>query len=191
METLSGYTIASGVIGMVSASVFAGQIQRFKIKVNLATWTMVLVLDFVGLYLLIAAGNNQPYIQIGWCVAAVLIFLAALNNRGDWKWSAIETYSVATCVAAILVWVLTKSVWSLLGYVAACYVSAIPQAVQYLKQVRHERVQSAWMWMVSVFAISLAIIGIPPEAKDPLSFKIPLYGLLILNGWMSWLTIRR
>jgi hypothetical protein len=185
-HSLSPFTIASGVVGFISASIFALQIVRFGIKVNLATWTMILVLDFVGLGLLVATGSQKPYIQIGWCVAAILIFLAALKNRGNWQWSATETWSVTACVIAILIWVFTGSVWSLLGYMFAAYISVIPQANQYLKEHYKERRKSAWMWIVTAVAISLAIVGKPPSSE-----LMVLAGLLLLNMGMIWLTLRK
>ena len=179
--------MASGAIGAISASVFAGQIHFFKLKVNLATWTMVLILDFVGLALLLAAGNKEPFIQIGWCLAAILIFFAALKNRGDWKWSRTESWSVGACALAVAIWIATGSVWSLLGYLLAAFISVIPQVAQYWTEKREERIKATWLWVVSAFAILLAIIGSP---KTP-EYMIVLLGLLVLNAGMTWLTLRK
>jgi len=185
-QSLNPFTFASGVVGFISASVFAIQIHFFKIKVNLATWTMVLILDFIVVGLLFASGSKEPYLQLGWCAAAVLVFIAALVDRGDWKWTKIETYSVAACVVAVLIWVLTGSIWSLLGYLLACCISAIPQINQYRREERKSRIKSTWMWTVSIFAIVLALLGNPPTPE-----VLVLSGLLVLNTGIAWLTVRK
>jgi len=187
LETNPYFTITGAVLGFLVASGFAWQIHYYKLKVNLATWTMILILDIIGLGLLLAAKNNEPFIQIGWCIAATFIFLAALLNRGDWKWGAVETWSVAACSLAVLIWVLTGSVWSLLGYVLAVCISVIPQIVQYLDEERTIRLKTTWVWALSAVAILITIFGSPFTPKH----MIVLVGLLLLNLGVMWLTLRR
>ncbi|MEK7639229.1 MAG: hypothetical protein AAB388_03665 [Patescibacteria group bacterium] len=180
-------TITSGIIGFLSTSVFAGQIQFLRLKVNLATWVMIAVMNYIGLAMVLAAGNTEPYIQIGWCLGATLVLLAALNNRGDWKWTHVETWSMVACGLAVLVWVMTKSVWALFGYILAAYISVVPQVLQYWKQNRDERKGTAWLWIASSIAIVLAVVGSPLTPE----YLIVLIGLLVLNLTMAWLALRR
>lgn len=187
VETNPYFTVTGAVLGFVVASGFAWQIHFYKLKVNLATWTMILILDIIGLGLLLAANNNEPFIQIGWCIAATFIFLAAFLNRGDWKWGLVENWSLAACAIAVLIWVLTGSVWSLLGYVVAVCISVIPQVMQYLREERCLRVKVTWVWALSAVAILITMLGSPPTPKH----MIVLVGLLLLNLGVTWLTLRR
>lgn len=181
-------TVLSGVVSFVSASVFAIQIHKMKLKVNLATWGMVLVLDVVGLALVILSGNHEPYLQAGWAFAAVLIVLAAWVNRGNWEWGKTETVSIALSVISVAVWLVSGSVvWSLLGYLSACYFSGIPQAKQYW--VDHEEARkSTWLWLVGVFGLILTLLGLPNFSPQ---YSIVPVGFLFLNLIMAWITLRR
>ncbi len=187
MEIQYVLNVTSGLIGWASVSAFAFQIHRMKLHVNLATWGMILLLDVIGLALVILSGNKEPFIQAGWTLAAIFVFIAACVNRGNWEWTLVETFSLVCCVVSIAVWIMSGSAWSLLAYVFAGYFSAIPQAKQYWLDHVEAR-KSAWLWVVSCFALALAIFGIPSFSPE---YSVVPVGFLLLNVAMSWITLRK
>ncbi len=187
MDLQKGLNILSGIISCGTASWFAWQIMRDKLQVNLATWGMILILDAVGLVLTVLSGNHEPYLQAGWMIAAILIMIAAVLNRGDWEWTGTETICLVCCAAAGGWWVLSGSPWALAGYVVACYISVVPQAKQYVHDLVLART-TAWIWVVSAGASAIAIMGQPEFT--PQYLLVPI-GMCLLNLGMSWLTLRK
>ncbi len=141
--------VFGAVLGSLAACLYAMRVWLKKERANLATWTIVLVLDFAGLYLAYATGNDEPYIQLGWCVAAILIVLAAWLRKGDWLWTRTETIVLVICAVSVGVWLTSEAVaLSLIGYLLAVFLSAVPQARDYLRHPDVAR-KSAWVWQQS------------------------------------------
>lgn len=186
--------VIGAIIGTFAAARYAFQVWRKIEKANLATWSVVWALDFVGLYLTYVTGNHEPYIQFGWCVAATLILIAAWSRRGIWRWTNIETITLVVAVASVAVWIIgTKdevAVLALSGYIVACFVSVWPQARDY---VRHPDVarKSAWMWQTSVLSLVFIIASKWVAGKLGVGDTLVYYALFGLNVIMSVLCLRR
>lgn len=197
MEELSVKEIAftlnvfGAVLGSLAACFYAVRVWLKYERANLATWAIVLVLDVVGLYLTYATGNHEPYIQIGWCVAALLIVIAAFVRKGDWHWALIDTAVLIICAVSVAIWLTSEAVLaSLLGYLIAAFLSALPQARDY---VRHPDVarKSAWVWQVSVIAILFPLAAKYVEGKTGVEHTLVYWALIGLNVIMSTLCMRR
>ncbi len=183
--------IVGAIIGSSAACLYAFRIWQKKEKANLATWFIIFLLDFVGLYLAYATGNTEPYIQIGWCVAATLILVATWTRKGEWVWTKTESLVLVTCVASILVWVTSKAVTiSLLSYIIAAILSAWPQAKDYMKNPRAARA-SAWMWQVSIIAILFSLVAKFVNNEYGVEHTFVYYALLGLNVAMAMLCSRK
>ena len=183
--------VFGAVLGSLAACLYAVRVWLKKERANLATWAIVLVLDFAGLYLTYATGNHEPYIQIGWCVAALLIVIAAFVRKGDWQWTDIDTAVLIICAGSVAIWLTSEAVLaSLLGYLLAAYLSALPQARDY---VRHPDVarKSAWVWQVSVIAILFPLAAKYVEDKSGIEHTLVYWALIGLNVIMSALCMRR
>lgn len=179
------------VLGSLAACFYAVRVWLRYERANLATWAIVLVLDVVGLYLTYATGNHEPYIQIGWCVAALLIVAAAFVRKGDWQWTSIDTAVLILCALSVAIWLSSEAVLaSLLGYLIAAFLSALPQARDY---VRHPDVarKSAWVWQVSVIAILFPLVAKYVEGKSGIEHTLVYWALIGLNVIMSALCMRR
>jgi hypothetical protein len=183
--------IVGAIIGSSAACLYAFRIWQKKEKANLATWFIIFLLDFIGLYLAYATGNTEPYIQIGWCVAATLILIATWIRKGEWIWMKTETLVLLTCVASILVWVTSKAVIiSLLGYIIAAILSAWPQAKDYMKNQKVARA-SAWIWQVSAIAILFSLGAKFLNNEYGVEHTLVYYALLGLNVAMATLCTRK
>jgi hypothetical protein len=191
MSNLSMFlNVAGAVIGSLAACIYGVRIWMGKEQANLATWFIIFILDFVGLYLAYATGNTEPYIQIGWCVAATIILLATFVRKGEWVWSKTETGVLLICLASVAVWLSSKAVTvSLLGYVAAAVISAIPQAKDYLKHPEAAR-KSAWVWQVSIVAILFSIAAKLANSEFGAEHILVYVALLGLNAAMTYLCLR-
>ena len=182
--------VAGAGIGSVAACLYGVRIWMGKEQANLATWFIIFVLDFVGLYLAYATGNTEPYIQIGWCVAATIILFATFVRKSEWVWSKTETRVLLICLASVAIWLSSKAVTvSLLGYVTAAVISAIPQAKDYLKNPEVAR-KSAWVWQVSIVAILFSIAAKLVNGKFGAKHILVYVALLGLNAVMTYLCLR-
>jgi uncharacterized membrane protein len=179
------------IIGCGSAIVYGVRIWLGKEKANLATWTIILTLDGVGLYLAFATGNDEAYIQIGWCLAALMIVIGAWKQKGDWVWTENETQTLILCIASVVVWLMSEAVtFSLLGYIAATAFSVWPQAKDYIRDQVMAR-KSAWIWQVSIIAIVFPIAAKLLQGKYGAEHLL-LYGwFLVLNVCMAALCMRK
>jgi len=186
--------VSGAVIGSLAACLYAVRIWRKVEKANLATWAVVWVLDFVGLYLTYATGNHEPYIQIGWCFAATLILFAIWKRKGDWRWTRIETVTLVICIASVAVWITGAArevaILALYGYLAACFISVWPQGKDYLKSPDVAR-KSAWMWQVSMLSLALIITSKWLMGKFGIGDTLVYYLLLGLNAIMTTLCMRK
>ena len=183
--------VFGAVLGSLAAGFYGIRVWLGKEKANLATWSIVLVLDVVGLYLAYATGNHEPYIQLGWCIAAVIIVIAAWVQKGDWVWTQNETVVLIVCTTSVFVWLASEAVLiSLIGYLVAAYLSAWPQARDYLRHPKVAR-KSAWVWQVSIVAILLPLTAKLVESKYGIGDTLIYWALIGLNLIMSILCMRR
>jgi len=177
---------ASAVLVTIAASAYAVQIYRSHLRVNIATWGMIVLIDITGLSLAFATGNSNPLIHIAWVVTDVLICFAALSNRANWKWSKLETISLVVCVGSLTSWLVTQSSWSLYGYLVACFFTLLPQAYQYWKNKVLAR-KSAWIWIVNSLALVMTILSV--EIITP-EYTVVTLGLLTLNLAMVLIALK-
>lgn len=193
-ELAFALNVIGAIIGTFAAVRYAFQVWRRIEKANLATWSVVWVLDFVGLYLTYVTGNEDPYIQIGWCAAATLILIAAWSRRGIWRWTNIESATLAIAVASVAIWIVGTTskvaIFALVGYLAACFVSVWPQARDYLDRPDVAR-KSAWMWQVSMLSLVFIIASKWVAGKFGVGDTLIYYALLGLNVIMATLCMRR
>jgi hypothetical protein len=179
------------VLGSLAAGLYGIRVWLGKEKANLATWSIILILDFVGLYLAYATGNDEPYIQIGWCLAGTLIVVAAWFRKGDWVWTKNETVVLIICGASVAVWLTNEAALvSLIGYLTAAYLSAWPQAKDYLRNPKMAK-KSAWVWQVSIVAIVFPLVAKFVENKYGMGDTLVYYAFIVLNVFMASLCMRR
>lgn len=174
----------SGGIGLVIPSIFAWDIYAHNLKVSIATWGMVLLLDLLGLVLAYKAGNERPYIQWGWLIAAILIVLAIMLNERTLDWGWVETSALVCCVIAIWLWLTRSAKWGLWFYMVAAYISLVPQVIEYWHAPQPE---SLYLWLGTVVGCGLAIVG--AEKRD-FGNTFVAYGAGILNLFIAVLVLR-
>lgn len=183
--------IFGAVLGSLAAGLYGIRVWLGKEKANLATWSIVILLDVVGLYLTYVTGNDEPYIQLGWCFAATLIVIAAWVRKGDWLWTRTETVVLVLCIVSVAVWLTSEAVLvSLIGYLTAAYLSVLPQAKDYLRHPEVAR-KSAWVWQVSIIAILFPLVAKLVEQKYGVGHTLIYCALIVLNLFMATLCMRR
>lgn len=181
---LDPLNLASGLIAAVSGLAFAAQVHFEKLKINVVAWGMILIIDLVGLVLTYAAGNDRPYLQWGWTIPVAIIVVIGLR-RGAWEWTQVETDATICCILSVLWWLMSESMWSLLGYVIACFASCAPQVKIYWDDIFEAR-KAAWVWLVNSLAIILTLSAIP---NFELQYSLIPVGLLVLNLIVSAITV--
>ncbi len=177
--------IAGGLVSFV-ATAYAIQIYKERLHVNIATWGMILLVDILGFVFAISAGNPHPYIHIAWVTTDALICLAALKYKTSWRWSYIESISLVLFICSLLLWRTSEAIWSVLGYLVACFFTLLPQGVQYWKN-KHIARKSAWIWIINSIAIVMTMLSL---SNITLEYSIATLGLLILNLTMVLIAVR-
>lgn len=181
------------LLGCVSASLYGIRVWQGKERANLATWGIIYVLDVVGLHLAIETGNDDPLIQFGWCIAAVIILAAAIRRRGNWTWSSTETYVLIACSLSVAVWLLShKSAvfLSLLCFSAAVVLSAIPQARDYMRHPDIARA-SAWVWQVGTVSVTFTLTAKVVQGLYGVEHTLVYAVILAMNICMAYLCSRK
>jgi len=166
---------ASGILGFLIPAYFGWTLYITHTPQNIATWGMVLVLDALGLTLAYKDGNKKPYMQLGWALAAVGIFGAVVSSGNEIDWGWIETISVLLCGEAVVLWITMSARTAQWAYMAAMYISFLPQMVDYWKVPQPD---TLWLWLMSLVTCLLAILG--AEKRDFANTFVPL-GAGILN----------
>ena len=146
----------SGVLGFIIPTYFAWTLYENNTPQNVATWGMVLVLDGLGLILAFKGGNEKPYLQLGWAMAALCIFAAVLLNGNRVMWGWTESVSVLLCCAAIVLWITKSALVAQWAYMAAMYISFVPLMADYWKEPQPE---TLWLWLMTIVSCLLAVLG--------------------------------
>ncbi len=167
-------TVTSGVLGFLIPTYFAWTLYKQSIPQNVASWSMVLLLDFVGLILIIKAGNKKPYLQAGWFGAALCIVLAILVGKSPWQWGMTESISLAFCGAAIVLWLTMSARIGVWAYMAAMYISFVPQMVDFWHKPEPD---TLWLWCWTIGTCLLAIYGAPK--RDFANIFVPWAAILL------------
>lgn len=153
--------LVSGVLGFVIPTYFAWTLYADQVPQNIATWSMVFVLDVLGLVLAYRGGNPKPYLQLGWAFAAFCILVAVVLNKSPFKWGWTESASVVLGCVAIVLWLTMNARVAQWAYMAAMYISFVPLGVDYWKEPQPE---TLWLWLMTIASCLLAILG--AERRD-------------------------
>lgn len=148
----------SGWLSFLISVYFAWFIFSRSIPQNVASWSMLLVLDVIGLWVAIKSGNRRPHLQIGWTASALCILLAVLQTSNLTHWGNSETISLSLCCVTILLWLIASPKVALVMYVLAVYISFAPLAMDYWNIPQRE---TLWLWVSSIWIGLLAVYGAP------------------------------
>lgn len=174
---------ASGLLGFFITTLFAWTIYRDNIPQNVATWTMIMLLDVLGVILAYKDGNKQPYLQIGWTVAATCVVLAIAFGDSPWQWGQTETISLLLCGVATVLWLMMSARAALFAYMAAMYLSTVPLIVDYWRQPQSG---TLWVWLWTIVGCALAIYGAP---KRDFTYTFVPWAAIVMNGFIALLCI--
>lgn len=173
----------SGILGFIIPTYFAWTVYQNNIPQNIATWGMILLLDVLGLALVYKEGNKEPYLQIGWVLAAICIVSAIVFGDNLWHWGWAESASLALCGAAIILWLILNARVAIWAQVAAMFISVIPLMIDYWHIPQPD---TLWLWLSTIGTCLLAIYG--TSKRDFMNTVIP-WAALILNGIIAVLCV--
>jgi hypothetical protein len=166
----------AGILVSIVATAYAIQIYKEHLHVNIATWMMIVLIDILGLVLAFSTGNAQPSIHIAWLVTDTLILVTAVSMRANWHWRYIETICLILFVTSLAWWHFDDSVWSIVGYLVACFFTLLPQAIQYWHDRRLAK-KSAWIWIMNSIAIVMTLLSLHEISFE---YSVAALGLLVM-----------
>ena len=176
--------VASGVLGFVAPTYFAWTVYRDGIPQNVATWSMIILLDALGLILVYKDGNRRPFLQLGWFAASFCILAAILIGESPWQWGTVETVSLLLCLVAIILWRTLNAKIAIFAYVTALIVSGAPLAVDYWYVPQPS---TTWLWITTILTCFLSIYA--AERRDVAHTAVPM-GAIFINGLIGILSAR-
>jgi hypothetical protein len=180
------FGIIAGVLVSIVATLYAVQIYRLRLNVNIATWGMILLIDVLGLILAFSAGNREPYIHLAWVTTDILICSAIIIRHPHFAWSRFDTASLLLFLISLSVWMISDSELSVFGYLIACFFTLLPQARQYFHDRRIAR-KSSWIWIMNCIALVMTILSVPVITYE---YSLVSLGLLVLNLGMVMIALR-
>jgi uncharacterized membrane protein (UPF0136 family) len=177
-------TYGSGILGFLVPTYFAWTIYQDPIPQNVATWSMILLLDVFGLILVYKEGNKKPFLQAGWCLAAVFILAAIFMSGNPWTWGLVETASISIFTIGVVLWQTQSARVAIYAYLVALYVSSLPMAIDYWHKPQPS---TAWLWSWTIVTCFLAIYG--AEKRDMAHTIVP-WAAIFLNAIILVLCLR-
>ena len=160
--------LSSGFLGFIIPTYFAWTVYKDNIPQNIATWSMILILDVLGIILVYKAGNKKPIMQLGWLAAAICIVLAITFSNNPWHWGVVESLSLILCGVAVMLWFSLNPRIAIWAYIAAAYISFVPLMMDYWDTPQPE---TLWLWLGSIIPCLLSIYG--AEKRDFANTIVP------------------
>ena len=173
----------TGVFGFAAPTIFAWTVYANEIPQNIATWSMIMFLDLLGLILVYKGGNKKPFLQLGWFAASLLILAAIFFGDSPWHWGATETISLILCGIAILLWQTLDVKYAIWAYCIALFISGVPLMTDYWSVPQPE---TLWLWVVTVFTCSLSVYA--AEKRDIAHTAVP-WTAIVLNSLIGILCL--
>ena len=184
IKTKEWAVLASGVLAFLVPTYFAWTVYQNQQPQNVASWSMILLLDVLGLILVCKDGNKKPYLQLGWVLAAACIVLAITLGGSPWHWGWVESASLLFCGIAVILWLTLSARAALWAYMAAMYIAFVPLMANYWYEPQPE---TLWLWYWTIGTCLLAIYG--ANKRDFANTFVP-WGAIVLNAIVAWLCIR-
>ncbi len=175
--------LMSGILGFIVPTYFAWTVYQMSIPQNVASWSMILILDPLGLVLVYKDGNKRPYLQLGWLLSAACIVSAITLGKSPWQWGMIENISLGLCLVAVVLWLALSARVATIAYMTAMYLSCVPLIVDYWKEPQPS---TLWLWLWTIATCLLAIFG---AAKRDFAHTFVPWAAILLNGIIAILCI--
>jgi hypothetical protein len=138
-----------------------------NVPLNLATWSLWVVIDITLLISIVKAGNKRPWTMIGFAVGATTIalitFVKFLMGKSQFVWGNPETLAAIAVAVALLTWKLTTAKVGLISITGAMYFAMIPTFVD---QWSKPQGQDPWVWLLCSVGCILEYIGKPKTIID-------------------------
>lgn len=165
----------------------------YDVPLNLATWTMWVVIDTSLLISALAANKKAdtkrlPWSIIGFETGAVTITAIAVAKvfygNGTWSWGDLESFTLFCVLMALFFWFLTGSTGGVVSITAAMYIAMVPTFYQmWHNPTGHE----TCFWGACCLGCMLEYIGKPRTFIDRF---FPFCGT-IANGLAAILAMRQ
>lgn len=158
------------------------------VPLNLATWSLWVIIDTLLLISIISAGEKRPWAMIGFVTGVVVVTSLALIKLtvgdGQWSWGQTESLATICAVIALAVWKMTSGNGGVIAITIAMYVAMVPTFVD---QWRAPIGQDPWFWTACSIGCALEFIGKP---KTIPSAFFPAFGAFF-NGLAAVLSFRQ
>jgi len=173
---------------MIAFVYLTAKLLMHNVSLNLATWSMWVVIDTCLLVSIVSAGNKRPWSMIGFETGACTITLIALAKlmmgNGQWSWGNTESIAAICVLIALAVWKLTSGKGGVISITTAMYIAMIPTFVD---QWQNPNGQDPWFWGACSLGCAFEFIGKP---KTIAGAFFPACGTLF-NGLAAVLSARQ
>lgn len=116
-------SLTGGIIVLMAHLPLFWSIAKKEVHMNIATWLSWAILDTTTLIVSIVSQVDFPALVIAFTTAAWIVLFLVLRF-GIWKWSKLETISVAASLLGLLLWFTLGTTPALIALVTAKYGAA-------------------------------------------------------------------
>ncbi len=166
----------------------ATKLMIHNVPLNLATWSMWVVIDTCLLVSIISAGNKRPWsmlgFEVGACTVALIAIVKLSIGYGQWSWGNTESIAAACTIIALIVWKFTSGNGGVVAITIAMYIAMTPTFVD---QWNNPAGQDPWFWAACSLGCILEFIGKPKTISQAF---FPACGALA-NGLAAILSARQ
>lgn len=171
----------SGVVGFLTTFSFGIWLlqQPNSKNMNVTSWVMWALMDGILVMLALKSGNHEPYLFIGWTLAATLVVVGILVKGASWEMDFGSWVCVITVGASAYFWATNASGLGLYACAVAMFVAGIPQIKNFLKAPAKE---TWWLWTGTAVAgvMSVAASEHALSVDNAPTISSALYQLVVL-----------
>jgi len=158
------------------------------IPLNLATWSMWVIIDTSLLISIVSTGNKRPWSMIGFesgaCVITFIAIVKLALGHGEWVWGGTESLAASCVLIALITWKLTSGTVGIIAITAAMYIAMTPT---FVTQWQNPIGQDPVFWGACSLGCALEYIGKPKSVSQAF---FPACGT-IFNGVAMLLSLRQ
>lgn len=179
---------ALAIAGIIIA--FAGhfplyfELYQKRIRLNLATWTLWVIADFLSIITALNAGSGIPLLAITYMTGS-LVAVVLIVRSGYFQWGRLETFTSCMSLLCLGLWLISGPLIALAAITLGKYGAGLPSLADTL---RHPERKQAVAWLSFSCGALLTILS--QGSWTAANSFYPTVGMLF-NGTMGLAHLRK
>lgn len=165
----------AGFIPAVATILFAYILYANGVPLSLATWSLILILDGLALWLVYKGSGEVSTLLLSWTFAATCVVIAIIATGGRFMFSTIEVMTFALTLIAVWQWLRSgRPVVGLRWQAVAMWVSSIPMFHDFWVS---PQVWTWWLWATTLICCIIDILTTGDKEEIKILVQLSAIGL--------------